>query len=101
MFCAITLGIGDDYAIHFLERRELAVAEGEARPTRTAILEAGPAILWDALAIALGFGLLAASQVPANRRLGLLVGLALLTAAAFTLTGLSAALSVRESASKG
>ncbi|HEX7183628.1 MAG TPA: MMPL family transporter [Thermoanaerobaculia bacterium] len=96
MFCAITLGIGDDYAIHFLERRERAVAAGEAEPTRTAILEAGPAILWDALAIALGFGLLAASQVPANRRLGLLVGLALLTAAAFALTGLSAVLSARK-----
>ena len=97
MFCAITLGIGDDYAIHFLERRELAVREGEARPTQTAILEAGPAILWDALVIALGFALLAASQVPANRRLGLLLGLALLTAALFTLTGMSAIFSLRES----
>ncbi len=96
MFCAITLGIGDDYAIHFLERRELAVREGETEPTRIAILEAGPAILWDALVIALGFGLLAASQVPANRRLGLLLGLALLTAAAFTLTGMSAVFSLRE-----
>ena len=96
MFCAITLGIGDDYAIHFLERRQQAVAAGEAEPTRIAILEAGPAILWDALAIALGFGLLAASQVPANRRLGLLVGLALATAAAFALTGLGAVLSLRE-----
>jgi len=97
MFCAITLGIGDDYAIHFLERRELAVSEGEAEPTRVAILESGPAILWDALVIALGFGLLAASQVPANRRLGLLLGLALLTAATFTLTGMSAVFSFRES----
>ena len=97
MFCAITLGIGDDYAIHFLERRELARAEGDPRPERTAILEAGPAILWDALAIALGFGLLAASQVPPNRRLGLLVGLSLLAAAAFALAGLSAALHSRKS----
>ncbi|HXU32220.1 MAG TPA: MMPL family transporter [Thermoanaerobaculia bacterium] len=96
MFCAITLGIGDDYAIHFLERRELAKSQGEARPTRVALVEAGPAILWDALVIALGFGLLALSQVPANRRLGLLLGLALLTAAAFTLTGLSAVLSVHD-----
>lgn len=96
MFCAITLGIGDDYAIHFLERRELAKQHGERRPTRIALVEAGPAILWDALVIALGFGLLALSQVPANRRLGLLLGLALLAAAAFTLTGLSAALSVRD-----
>lgn len=100
MFCAITLGIGDDYAIHFLERRELARRAGEAEPTRTAILEAGPAILWDALAIALGFGLLAASQVPANRRLGLLVGLALAAAALFALTGLGVFLSVREGAEK-
>jgi uncharacterized protein len=100
MFCAITLGIGDDYAIHFLERRELAVREGDAQPTRTAILEAGPAILWDALVIALGFGLLAASQVPANRRLGLLLGFALFTAAVFTLTGMSAVFSLRERASR-
>ena len=99
MFCAITLGVGDDYAIHFLERRELARAAGEAAPTRTAILEAGPAIVWDALAIALGFGLLAASQVPPNRRLGLLVGLALAAAATFALTGLGAVLSLRERSS--
>jgi predicted RND superfamily exporter protein len=97
MFCAISLGIGEDYAIHFLVRREQAVAAGEAEPTRIAILEAGPAILWDALAIALGFGLLAASRVPANRRLGLLVGLALAAAAAFALTGLGAVLSRRDS----
>ncbi|HYN19392.1 MAG TPA: MMPL family transporter, partial [Thermoanaerobaculia bacterium] len=96
MFCAITLGIGDDYAIHFLERRELAIAEGDADPTKTAIVEAGPAILLDAAAIAVGFGLLAGSQVPPNRRLGLLVGLALLAAAAFALTGLSSVLSIRK-----
>ncbi len=96
MFCAITLGIGDDYAIHFLERRELAKQQKATRPTRVALIEAGPAILWDALVIALGFGLLAASQVPANRRLGLLLGLALLAAAAFTLTGMSAVFSLSD-----
>lgn len=96
MFCAITLGIGDDYAIHFLERRELARSQGEPKPTRVALVEAGPAILWDAVVIACGFGLLALSQVPANRRLGLLLGLALLAAASFTLAGMSALLSVRD-----
>ncbi|HBL26988.1 MAG TPA: hypothetical protein DD490_09155 [Acidobacteria bacterium] len=96
MFCAITLGIGDDYAIHFLERRELALRSGEPHPTRSALVDAGPAILWDALVIALGFSLLAASQVPANRRLGLLLGLALLTAATFTLVGVSALLMTRD-----
>ncbi len=99
MFCAITLGIGDDYAIHFLDRRVRALAEGEAQPTRVALLESGPAILWDALVIALGFGLLAASQVPVNRRLGILLGLALLAAATVTLSGLSAVFILREKAS--
>jgi predicted RND superfamily exporter protein len=98
MFCAITLGIGDDYAIHFLDRRERALAEGEAQPTRVALLDAGPAILWDALVIALGFGLLAASQVPVNRRLGILLGLALLAAATVTLSGLSAVFTLTEKA---
>ena len=96
MFCAITLGIGDDYAIHFLDRRVRALAEGEAQPTRVALLDSGPAILWDALVIALGFGLLAASQVPVNRRLGILLGLALLAAATVTLSGLSAVFTLRE-----
>jgi uncharacterized protein len=99
MFCAITLGIGDDYAIHFLDRRERARAEGEAQPTRVALLDAGPAIVWDALVIALGFGLLAASQVPVNRRLGILLGLALLAAATVTLSGLSAVFTLTEKAS--
>jgi predicted RND superfamily exporter protein len=99
MFCAITLGIGDDYAIHFLDRRVRALADGEAQPTRVALLDSGPAILWDALVIALGFGLLAASQVPVNRRLGILLGLALLAAATVTLSGLSAVFTLREKAS--
>ena len=38
--------------------------------------KAGPAILIDTLAIALGFGLLGFSQVPTNRWLGLLVAIA-------------------------
>jgi predicted RND superfamily exporter protein len=99
MFCAITLGIGDDYAIHFLDRRVRALAEGEAQPARVALLDSGPAILWDALVIALGFGLLAASQVPVNRRLGILLGLALLAAATVTLSGLSAVFTLREKSS--
>ncbi|HSS52057.1 MAG TPA: MMPL family transporter [Thermoanaerobaculia bacterium] len=100
MFCAITLGIGDDYAIHFLDRRVRALAEGEAQPTRVALLDSGPAILWDALVIALGFSLLAASQVPVNRRLGILLGLALLAAATVTLSGLSAVFTLREKSSQ-
>ena len=87
MFCAVTLGIGDDYSIHFLERFRAAEAAGLAHPGRIAAAKAGPAILIDTLAIALGFGLLAFSQVPTNRWLGLLVAIALTNACLLTLAG--------------
>ncbi len=77
IFCAVTLGIGVDYGIHFLERFRAAEAAGEPRPDRVASAQAGPAILIDTLAIALGFGLLAVSRLPADRRLGLLVAVGL------------------------
>lgn len=92
MFCAITLGIGDDYAIHFIERFRAARAAGHDRPVSLAIEEAGPAIVTDSFAIALGFGLLVVSQVPANARLGLLVSFALLAGCVLTLIGLGALL---------
>jgi uncharacterized protein len=94
MFCSITLGVGVDYAIHFYEaflRRRREGAGQEA--ALDAVAEAGPAIVADALAIALGFGILGFSQVPANARLGLLVAGALAVACAFTLAGLGALLS--------
>jgi hypothetical protein len=92
VFCAVTLGIGDDYGIHFFERLRAAVAAGDPRPGRTAAAQAGPAILVDALAVALGFGLLAVSQVPANRHLGLLVAFGLVSASLLTLLGAGAVL---------
>lgn len=91
MFCALTLGIGDNYAIHFLERLRRARGEGESSPGRIAITATAPAIVYDALAIGAGFALLTVSQVPANRRLGFLVAAALGLAALFTLAGLGAA----------
>jgi uncharacterized protein len=92
MFCAVTLGIGVDYGVHFHERLRAARAAGAARPVREASAAAGPAILIDAVAIALGFGLMAFSQVPTNRRLGLLVALGLTSACLLTLSGAAGAL---------
>lgn len=94
MFCAITLGIGVDYSIHFWESRRRARQRfPEAQPWETssrAAREAGPAIVADTLAIACGFGLLSFSQVPANARLGLLVAFALVANCILTLGGLGA-----------
>lgn len=94
IFCAVTLGIGDDYCIHFLARFREAKAAGAAQPERAAAAAAGPAILADTLAIALGFGLLALSRVPANRWLGLLVVFGLASACLLTLAGAGSVLAL-------
>lgn len=93
MFCAITLGVGVDHGIHYLESVRRNREAGSMSPPRAALVEAGPAITADAVAIAAGFGLLVVSQVPANARLGLLVAAALVSSAVLTLGGLGALLS--------
>lgn len=93
MFCAITLGVGIDYGIHFYEVFLRLRREGAGRNAAVeAVAEAGPAIAADTAAIALGFGILGISQVPSNARLGFLVAGALATACALTLIGLGALL---------
>lgn len=94
MFSGMTLGIGVDFAIHFLERYRLARRRGLDAPA--AISDAssatGPAILVDALAIALGFGVMMLSQVPANARLGGLVVLSIFSCLVVTMLLLPALL---------
>ena len=79
MFAGMTLGIGVDYAIHLLERYRMACSHG--LPVDQAVADAvaatGPAIVVDGLAVALGFGVMTLSQVPANARLGGLVVLSI------------------------
>lgn len=96
MFCSISLGIGVDYAIHYLDRLRPFAGEASTATPLEAIAEVGPAIVVDAVAIALGFGLLVISQVPANARFGALVALALVASAVLTLGGLGALLAWRE-----
>ncbi|HVT19090.1 MAG TPA: MMPL family transporter [Thermoanaerobaculia bacterium] len=93
MFCAITLGVGEDYAIHFLYRIRQARQAGRPDPVLAAFEVAGPAIVSDTLAISLGFAVLLASSVPANARLGLVMAVALLACCTLTLAGLGPALS--------
>lgn len=92
MFCAVTLGIGVDYSIHLLSRHRAAIRTGAADPGRAALVVAGSAILIDALAVSLGFAILAVSQVPTNRWLGLAVAAALAASALLTLAGTGGAL---------
>ncbi|HET9212419.1 MAG TPA: MMPL family transporter [Thermoanaerobaculia bacterium] len=99
MFCSITLGVGIDYGIHFYEVFLRLKREGAGRDSALeAAAEAGPAIVADTAAIALGFGILGISQVPSNARLGFLVAGALAVGCALTLIGLGTLLdrSVRD-----
>lgn len=84
MFAATVLGIGVDYAIHLVHRaRENTNVEG-VNWYRTLEALAGPLLL-DVLAIGIAFGILAASEVPANSLLGVCIGLSLLVCASVTL----------------
>lgn len=88
MFCAITLGIGVDYAIHFVAARQRAREQGVENADLSALQDAGPPILTDMAVIALSFAWMTLSQVPTNGRLGVLVALALGLSCVFTLLGL-------------
>lgn len=96
MFAGMTLGVGDDYAIHFVERYRRARA-GDTAPRRAlaATFEStGTAIVVDALAVACAFGALAMSQVPANARLGLIAAITILACLVATLLLIPAFLAV-------
>ncbi|MEM7164104.1 MAG: MMPL family transporter [Planctomycetota bacterium] len=93
MFAGMTLGIGVDYAIHFIARWQQLHEAGDPEAVQHAIVAVGRPIWIDVIVIGGGFGLLAFSQVPANHRLGLLVLVSLVTCSVATLTLLPAALS--------
>ena len=94
MFAGMTLGIGVDFAIHLLERYRRAVSRGldVDAAIADALCATGPAIVIDAIAVALGFGILTLSQVPANARLGGLVVVSIAGCLAATLLVLPALL---------
>lgn len=94
MFAGMTLGVGIDYAIHLLERLRFARNRGldSAAGLDDAVSATAPAIGIDALAVALGFGVMTLSAVPANARLGGLLVLSIAVCLAATLLLLPAVL---------
>jgi predicted RND superfamily exporter protein len=87
MFAGMTLGMGVDFAIHLLEQFQSARRGGAKaqNAVREAVEHVGPAVLINALGVALGFGVLVLSQVPANARLGALVVLGVVNCLVATL----------------
>jgi predicted RND superfamily exporter protein len=98
MFASMVLGIGVDFAIHLVERYRVTAPQAPNR--HAAIIESliatGPAVVINALAVALGFGILVLSQVPANAQLGAITVVSLLSCLAATLLVIPALIGVTE-----
>lgn len=82
MFAAIAIGLGVDFAIHTVERiRVLARQQGLTDDVLLKLFPStGRALLFNFLAVALGFGVLVTSDVPPLIEFGALVAVAVSTA---------------------
>jgi predicted RND superfamily exporter protein len=96
MFASMVLGVGVDFAIHMVQRyrvmRSRSASHDEA--ISQALSVTGPPLLVNALAIALGFGMLTLSRVPANAHLGMIAMVSLVGCLAATLLVVPALLRV-------
>jgi predicted RND superfamily exporter protein len=88
MVASLTIGIGIDYTIHFIEayKREYIAAGGRGEFLRTAFAVSGKAILTNAVSVGLGFAVLALSRFTMLGELGTLIALTMATSALVSLT---------------
>ena len=88
LISSIAVGIGIDYAIHFLSRYQYYGIRGfsKAETADKAINLSGRAITFNAVVVIAGFMVLTFSQFPPNRELGWLVSTALFVSLIGTLT---------------
>ncbi len=89
MFAAISIGLGVDFSIHTLERLQTLLAQRQGS-IDDALLKlypsTGRALLFNFLALALGFGVLISSKVVVLQEFGLLVAVAIMTSFLTSLT---------------
>jgi len=85
---AAAMGMGIDYAIHYINRYRLARSTGHRREEAVVFthLTSGKAIVFNALAVALGFFVLLFSNFNPVISLGLLTGITMFTASFIALT---------------
>jgi len=88
LLSSIALGIGIDYAVHFLERYKIyALRTGDKRKTASLTMQhSGRAIALNAIVVIAGFLVLLASVFPPNRILGALVSMNMFTSFLGTVT---------------
>ncbi len=93
MFAAIAIGLGVDFSVHTLERLQTLIRDRHESLDQ-AILDlypsTGRALLFNFIALALGFGVLATSKVVVLQEFGLLVAVAITTSFFTSLTLLPA-----------
>jgi hydrophobe/amphiphile efflux-3 (HAE3) family protein len=88
LISSIAVGIGIDYAVHFLERYRIYAMEtgDKLLTTRLTMHHSGRAILFNAAVVIAGFLVLLFSVFPPNRALGALVSLNMFTSFLGTVT---------------
>ncbi|OYT17013.1 MAG: hypothetical protein B7C24_04950 [Bacteroidetes bacterium 4572_77] len=88
LLSSIAIGIGIDYAVHFLEqyRTNSAQTDNKLVAAQKTMAHSGKAIIYNAIVVIAGFLVLLFSVFPPNRELGALVSLNMFTSFAGTLT---------------
>ena len=88
LLSSIAIGIGIDYAVHFLEqyRANRALSGDKLEAVQKTMAHSGRAIIYNAIVVILGFLVLLFSVFPPNRELGALVSLNMFTSFVGTLT---------------
>ncbi|MCF7824664.1 MAG: MMPL family transporter [Candidatus Marinimicrobia bacterium] len=94
LISSIAIGIGIDYAVHFIDRYRINALESQNRKLaiRQTMYHSGRAIVFNAIVVIAGFMVLLASVFPPNRILGGLISLNMLTSFIGTLTVMAIAL---------
>lgn len=88
LISSIAIGIGIDYAVHFIERYKIyALKTGDKQKTMQETMHhSGRAIIFNAIVVIAGFMVLLFSVFPPNRNLGALVSLNMFTSFLGTVT---------------
>ena len=88
LLSSIAIGIGIDYAVHFLEqyRKNAANTDNKMVAAQKTMAHSGRAIIYNAIVVIAGFLVLLFSVFPPNRELGALVSLNMFTSFVGTLT---------------
>ena len=88
LLSSIAIGIGIDYAVHFLEqyRHNAATTDNKKVAAQKTMAHSGRAIIYNAIVVIAGFLVLIFSVFPPNRELGALVSLNMFTSFVGTLT---------------